>query len=732
MNAARASRPATAEVPAHFIPLTGPGAKIISAAVAVCGFSSRDSATKALRREAVRLAPAGEAMEIAGAWHADRNAAPRNPRFGGQRFIDILRRHGELRIEQERNGTAETARQAGDRQRERMRATEALKRLVEAAPNGDVRSRVEWVTKVHRGELERLGIHRKSVATLVKWAKSRDGNPDRRGRPRAAQADRDKVCHPDLWAQFLSMMLHHNRFPLTQAHGCIAQLAKERGLPWGSASVVRKYYRDVPEPAKVRYREGPRAFEAKCVPKTPQSYEDVAAGEACALDGRTIDQQIRVPDGRGGWRRSRGVTALVAIDCRSRKMTVVVRPTEHSDGVIAVEKKHFRACGKPDRILVDNGSAFDAATGKDKHFATFHDDLNIARDRSPAYQPWAKGVVESAMRVLKEIDRCCLGYWGGSPDERPERAEKLTKKRVDQLLTLEELQALYDAGLETYHATPHSGDGISGLTPNLAFEQFRDRDRRIDPAVLDVLCARKVGPVKVTARGVRFQNVQYGGTNEAVMLMQGKKVWLLIHPDAADYVTLCDEAGRPICIATSERIRGATRDDVREQMALKARFRKAVRAYAPARDALMESTPTQIVEVKRRRAKSLEAELRKTLPDPPTPEVTIVRPDLVEPCRKVAAQVEKFKASGPAARRRKGFDILAERAAAETPQPPRPRFDWAELGRKASEEWAEERERERQRPSVGDRLAAMFGGSDPGTDAGADRWPDRQGSAQAG
>ncbi|MCK4342706.1 MAG: hypothetical protein KAY37_13395, partial [Phycisphaerae bacterium] len=58
----------------------------------------------------------------------------------------------------------------------------------------------------------------------------------------------------------------------------------------------------MPKRERIRFREGPKAFEAKCVRKIKRAYDMDAGGWWC-LDGRVLDIMCRVPDDRREWRR---------------------------------------------------------------------------------------------------------------------------------------------------------------------------------------------------------------------------------------------------------------------------------------------------------------------------------------------------------------------------------------------------------------------------------------------
>jgi hypothetical protein len=196
--------------------------------------------------------------------------------------------------------------------------------------------------------------------------------------------------------------------------------------------------------------------------------------------------------------------------------------------------------------------------------------------------------------------------------------------------TLDEARAAFVAFTEAFHAGPKTGDGMFGLSPEQAMRQFRSDSVRqpISGAVLDYLCARRVGPVKVTRNGVRWQGINYGQACEALYTLQGREVWLRVCPDRAEFIWVCDEQDRVLAVAEQQRLTGTTQEHIREAARRRKRCRKANRDYmASIPDSTIHDNITGVLAAL---ADEHRAQQVATTPEPdgPPPTVQLVRPDV--------------------------------------------------------------------------------------------------------
>lgn len=517
-------------------------------------------------------------------------------------------------------------------------------------------------------------------AAITPGSPAFDGNVDRRGR-RGDDGAAD--MSPEAWETFRAWYLAPQRLPIAACWRYVSALAAERGWAWPRlAAIRRRVRREIRLPELTLARVGPRAFEAAAVPKIQRDIEAIAAGEWWCLDGRVLDQFVRVPDARREWRPVRPVV-LGVMDVRSRSLALHLSLTESADAILAGVAKALRAWGAPAHVTLDNGEAYKAAAGhprgtprqrdawRDPRIGSVFSQLGVALHNSLPYHSWAKGIESIWRRLKDDFDRWSWSFCGGAPHEKPEQHARMLAARIDDLPTLEQLAARLDAWLDLYHATEQSGAGTRGLCPRLVFEQYRGPRRVVDEAVIAQVCATRYGPVKVGRDGVRFRSLRYGQCDPDVWALRGRQVYIIADPLRADQVTLADEHGRALCVATSTRLSGATQEDRREAARVQARARRLAREAAATREDLRRTPADQVLAVRRRAAEARAAAAAAALPAPEAAPVQIVRPDLVEAGRKLADRAARRAArhaSSLSSGNRDAFELLETAPPREPPQ----------------------------------------------------------------
>jgi hypothetical protein len=449
---------------------------------------------------------------------------------------------------------------------------------------------------------------------------------------------------PRVAEAYVELALQKNRqFTFAECYRHARDVAEEHGLPMPSKQTMQTWFqRKYPKPVQIFFRQGKRRFEADCQPKIHRKYADLEPLEWVSLDGHVLNVMARVPDAHRGWRRCRPILTGI-VDVRTRMFVGWdIRETENSDGILAGAKMMHRGWGCARHYYADNGEAYKHSIGARVRRAVLDDprlgglcaQTGAERHNALPKQGWVKIIESLWNRPGEEFEPYFRSYWGNKIESRPEDADKL---RLDQLPTLDEVRAAWTEWLNYYHATPQSGDGMWDLSPNLVMEQFPGEVRKLDPDVLDFLCCRIVGPRRVGRDGIRLSNVIYGAFDEQVFKLQGRKVYLRLDPEQAEYVWVCDERGTPLCCAHSRNLSGATQEEVREAARIRARMRRVVQEYAPARDYLLDTDVQQIMRTKAARARAREQAVRQTLPAAAEPAVTIARPDLVGSVKRARA-----------------------------------------------------------------------------------------------
>jgi len=483
-----------------------------------------------------------------------------------------------------------------------------------------------------------------SLATLKKWRGRADHDEPLYQKHRCGRKCDDTLFDAEIFEHCVALDLHPNKFDVTGGYSIYAYgqaLAWEEGKVWkGSpATFARRLREATPEPIRRAGREGLWAAEAYTIPKVHRDRSGYAAGEALSLDGRLADQYVRVPKSGGGWKLIRPVD-ICFFDFRSTKLVAwQCTQYESADATLAAYYRLVSTHGIPDRIETDNGRGFVCALVSKRPWSAEEQQwLNTAATllgteiyRAPAHHAWHK-LGESCFSQTKETDRQAPGWKGGSASERPEDVERWARQNLYDVPTFEEYVAQRERDYALYNSTPRPA--LNDLTPDLVYEQERGGIRRVDDDVLQFVCARPGPKRRVRRDGVRLNNVIYGAHDEDVWRLQGRDVWLRIGPDAS-FVWLSDQNGKPLAIATQGRLSGATAEDLKRAERHKAHLRKITREYLKGRDFLLGTKVTQVREVMREYRAAQQEELRKTLPEPPTPAVSIVGVGVAEPVKEL-------------------------------------------------------------------------------------------------
>lgn len=533
---------------------------------------------------------------------------------------------------------------------------------------------VEWFCRERCAE---LGFGMISVGTY----RRREARYNRAGRDklrsqidtRGGRQDRVESCDPQAWQVFQSFYLDDRRRTVALCYELTAEVAARRGWAWPSLRTIqRRVIDDIPEDVRTLAREGERAYKSKCVPRAQRDRSVIPAGDRYCGDECTLDLYCRAQDGRGGWKRTRPI--LTAWLCERSRVFVGwhIADRANTDTILAAFKMGLHDYGTPRHVTIDNGHDYTCSAGvtkRTKRCAADRDrvagvfaDLEIIPHFAIPYNPQSK-LLESSFRTVHErFDKLWESYCGGSPVTRPEGALDIP---LHELPTIDQVRERFAAWLTAYHNRPHSAPDLFGYSPLQAWAQFQPavRRERIDGARLDFLTCRYVGPRTVDKYGVRHRGVYYGLHSDQLAALQGRKVWLRIDPDRADFVWVCDFATKkPLLKAECNALAGATQADVRDAQRLKARRRRAVRAERETRCADIDTGIDAVIRAQVARVKSQRTQDQPPA-GPPAAGLQLVRPDL-------AAAIDAASKGDRSGRERRhadnvlgdAFAILAERA----------------------------------------------------------------------
>lgn len=419
-------------------------------------------------------------------------------------------------------------------------------------------------------------------------------------------------------------------------------------------------------------RHGEQAYRAECEPKIARDFEGIPAGAHWEADGHTLDCYVRVPDGRGGWKRTRP-TLFAIKDVRSRMYVgSALGETENTYVALTAFAEALRTHGAPLMFTMDHQKAGKAAGFRRPRslsacfergiFPGLFDALGIRLHKPPARTPWAKAIESGFKRVVNTFSRHVESYCGSGFADRPEQAARIP---IHELPTIDHVRVLWTQWLERYHAEEHSGRGTDGLSPSLVMERYRGEVRRVPAEVIELLCSRAVGPLKVGRDGVGVpiagRKVVFGNRDPEVWRLQGRQVWARIDPQRLDAVTLCDRGGRVLCVATNRRLSTATPEDARYAARERRSIKRATAQAARGRMSQLRDSAGQIIATAARRARVVENEKRRALGAAPAPDLVVKGAGLAADARKAVRDK----------RRKIGVKLLVEAASNAGPERPR-------------------------------------------------------------
>jgi transposase InsO family protein len=437
-----------------------------------------------------------------------------------------------------------------------------------------------------------------SRATLYRWNSFRDSDDptdllDRRSKSVRTRIEttRADACSADAWRRFKTLWLNPTARSVALCWQIVKAEAVEHDWTWPSLrSVQRKCQRELPPIQADSFRLSDREWHRLYAPKMSRNYDDYRSGEFWVGDFHEVDVFCRRSDSDPAIVRPLISTFM---DLRSRVIVAAyVCLHENQDTVLLAFRRGAERWGLPTHVIIDNGKPYRArgvSGGRPSTQRTIADEdyvrsvfggLEVAVHFSIPFNPDSKPVERFFLTLEMQFGATFASYCGGDNHlDRFKLAHKLAKQQPEACPTVAEYAEQLDRWCESYHATPHRGEGMNGLSPAQAFKQCNPIAKRMCPdGALDLLLMR-TEPVKVTSAGVLFRGDHYGQGLRELQLLIGKQVLLRVDPVDAGHVIVCDLEGKPIVRAYNNRrlYSGVTQDDIGAAMRRRKRARQLAR-----------------------------------------------------------------------------------------------------------------------------------------------------------
>jgi len=416
-----------------------------------------------------------------------------------------------------------------------------------------------------------------------------------------------------------------------------------------SYSAVRSYLKQLPRPLVILSREGKRQFKERCEPYLLTEFDSLVPDQIWVSDHGQHDVWVR-NDRFSGVSTNAAVRPWLTavIDMRSRKIVGTAwsaNPSSHTiSSALRIAIENF---GIPQTLVIDNGKDYEKIGRID--FSPECSGVLVRLGIEPHYcqprHPQSKLIESWFGTVRKRFDCLWPSYCGSSPSNRQEpcidalkehQAFLKGKRKSSPLPLASEFIATARQWIEEYNSQhPHSGRGMSGRTPDEAFDELLPPGQRRlieSPEVLYALFwdrqRRKVSEGGcVQLYGERYEPAD-GESLANLFLEIERNVLVACDPANLGEAIALDLDGRFLGRLKAQRLisRGpVSHEDIQASMRIRHTARKAIADYVGglSRIRARAGDRTEIAHLQER------AEMPTEKHSPP-PTLTFIRPQDLE------------------------------------------------------------------------------------------------------
>ena len=467
---------------------------------------------------------------------------------------------------------------------------------------------------------------RVSRTQLYEWAeKYRTGGlaalVDRRGVRSAAPA-------ADPFLEEVKRLYLSPRQPkLTLCRELAAHRAAEAGWAVRNYKACQRAVAEIEAAVVYKLRGGEEAYVNHAEPYLERDYTTLESNELWCSDHHQFDVVVRDGD------RLLRPWLTAFQDLRSRKIVGwrVYGHDPNSDAILTVFRAAVLAHGVPTGLLIDNGKDYDCAAlnGRTKRdrwamrkvrveldpdkAAGLFGELGVAVQHAQPYHGQSKPI-ERWFGTVETKTTVWATYCGNSPAAKPEDLQLQLER--GNAPTLADFAAWFDAWVIEFNAGhAHQGQGMDGQTPDQVYRANLHTVRTARSSLLDLLCLKRVGPVKVQQNGVTVDGLRYGQFEPALQRLLGEQVVLRVDERDVTRVQVYDLADRFVCLAPCNQAVpfNASKQELREALGAKRKSRKLLKEYTEQRPRLADDLPETML----RQAAERAAAARAADPEPP-------------------------------------------------------------------------------------------------------------------
>ncbi len=397
-----------------------------------------------------------------------------------------------------------------------------------------------------------------SARTLwLKWKKYREFGEAALADGRVDRPDKGTSTIPEVaWSVFCQWWLDEARPTVKHCYHLLQSWVRQ-----GNADVdlpgLGCFYREankIPTPVLKYFRYGKKKLEDEAMPFVQRMYDAINSNDVWVADYHTLDMFVRDDHTQRVFRPH----VVAWLDVRSRKiLAITLCESSNSDGVISAFRKAAKGFGLPRGVYLDNGREFLVSDfggrGKRKtasnasYGETMLQRMGIEMVNAKVANAKAK-IIERAFRTFTEqFSKLVATYTGGSPEQKPERLERMLKEGEEI-----PLRSKVESGLWTYiegwyNTRTSDAEGVNGLTRNEAYAKYLIKKRVATEAELRLMTLRTARLQSVDRNGVYLKfagsKVWFYNT-DLIMHHAEQKVFVRYDPDNLSSVRIEDEDGR--------------------------------------------------------------------------------------------------------------------------------------------------------------------------------------------
>lgn len=383
-----------------------------------------------------------------------------------------------------------------------------------------------------------------TTKTLYEWIrKFYSGDPYALIDGRGGYNRGSSSINPEMLEYFKALYLKPSQPSVKECYRLTRIEADTRGISIPSEKAFRLAASRISDADLTLARRGKKAFEDGYMPYIERNYSTLSPNDQWVSDHHVWDIFVRVPDGKGGWKKDRPWGTYWMDMCTRKVMASSIRvQSPNSDIVLCSFGNGVRAFGVPKSVLLDNGKDYkssDLFSTQDEEviISNLQRNFQIKTVFAIPYNARAKPIERMFNTFESQFGKKFPSYVGSDTQKRPESLKDID---IMECPTLEEFIELHDEYVyNIYCNSEHSGEGMDSMTPNQAYSSKPFAVRRVSEEVLRLCLMRIKGKRTVQRNGVTFNGEHYymGSMNINYV---GKPVFARYDPNNPDTLHIFD------------------------------------------------------------------------------------------------------------------------------------------------------------------------------------------------